>query len=68
MRLNKNGWKNRIQQATSRKELYAIINDAYATLTEKSVNKIIEMCENRERQLGILPREFDHTVAEPREV
>lgn len=67
MRLNKNGWKSRIEQATNRKELYAIINDAYATLTEKSINKIIEMCENRERQLGILTQEFDHTVVEPTE-
>lgn len=63
MRLNKNGWKSRIQQATTRQELYAIINDAYEVLTEKSVNKIIQMCENRERELGILPPEYDHSVA-----
>lgn len=68
MRLNKDGWKSRIAQATTRKELYGIINDAYAMLTEKSISKIVELCENRERQLGLLPQELDHTIANTQEV
>lgn len=53
MKLRHNGWMARIKEATTRKELYAILADAEGKMSDKSYNKLLNLCENRETELGL---------------